>query len=240
MNTLRAFIAIAFVLCGIEVSLAQNMDEKGRQSIKVHHVEKDFPVTSLDNKMWGRGEIVKIGGYWSGVPAPAGRHFSAALIWSEKALYVRFEANQAEPLVISDKPDISKKTRGLWDRDVCEIFIAPDKANRNKYLEFEIAPTGEWIDIGIHVTPKKRESDWDYSSGMESAVRIGRDTIVMAIKIPWKAFGRTPKSGEIWLGNLFRCVGSDPTRGYLSWKATGTKEPNFHVPSKFGELVFVK
>ncbi len=208
--------------------------------INVKHVQSDFPITDLDSRSWSAASEVLVDRYWSGIKAPEGRHFTARLIWSDTALYVRFEANQTEPLVVSENPDITAKTDELWDRDVCEIFIAPDKKKRNKYFEFEIAPTGEWIDLGIEVTPKKRLTDLEYNSGMMSAVRIDKDKVVMAIKIEWKAFGKTPRSKDIWLGNIFRCVGKDPTRGYLSWQATKTKVPSFHVPSKFGEFEFVK
>jgi len=75
---------------------------------------------------------------------------------------------------------------------------------------------------------------------MQSAAKIEQDKVVMAIKIPFSALGRTPKAGDIWLGNLFRCVGKDPTRGYLAWQPTKTKEPAFHVPKAFGEFQFVK
>ncbi len=208
--------------------------------IKIAHVSGDFSINSLDNPAWKKAMDADVGTYWSGVKAPSSRHFSTQLLWSDTALYVRFEANQTEPLVVSDKPDLTKKVKGLWDRDVCEIFIAPDKNERNKYFEFEIAPTGEWIDLGIEVLPEKRVTDWDYSSGMRSSAKIEKDKIVMAIKIDWKAFGRTPKVGDVWLGNLFRCVGNDPTRGYLAWQPTKTKEPAFHVPKAFGEFQFVK
>ncbi|MBK9214460.1 MAG: hypothetical protein IPM59_02485 [Chloracidobacterium sp.] len=97
-------------------------------------------------------------------------------------MYVRFDAVQGEPLAVSPKPDLSKKVVGLWDRDVCEIFIAPDKNDANKYFEFEIAPTGEWIDLGIEVTPNGRKTDLEYRSGMTSAARIEKGRVVMAIK----------------------------------------------------------
>ncbi len=208
--------------------------------INVVHISKDIPIADLDDLVWSKTENVTTSKYWSGDAAESGRQFKTHLMWSDTALYVRFEANQNEPFVINDTPDLTKKTRGLWDRDVCEIFLAPDKSNRNKYFEFEIAPTGEWIDLGIKLLPDKRVTDWDYASGMKSAAKIEKDKVVMAIKIDWKAFGKTPKAGDIWLGNLFRCVGKDPTRGYLSWQPTKTKEPSFHVPSKFGEFAFVK
>ena len=64
--------------------------------------------------------------------------------------------------------------------------------------------------------------------------------IVMAIKVPWEAFGARPGIGDVWLGNLFRCVGTGSTRGYLAWQPTETETPNFHVPEKFGEFLFEK
>jgi hypothetical protein len=75
---------------------------------------------------------------------------------------------------------------------------------------------------------------------MQAAAKVEKDRVLMTTKIPFKSLGRAPKSGDIWLGNLFRCVGKDPTRGYLAWRPTKTKEPAFHVPTAFGEFEFSK
>lgn len=230
------FLLSMFVFASATVA-AQTMKSN---RLKITRIDSELEISALNSPLWDKAAEITIGNYWSGKAAPVGRHFKARLLWSETALYVRFEANQSEPLVISEKPDLTVKTNGLWDRDVCEIFIAPNKTQRNKYFEFEIAPTGEWIDLGINVTPKRRITDFEYKSGMETAVSVEAEKVVMAIKVEWKALGRTPKTGDIWLGNLFRCVGKDPTRGYLSWQATKTEMPSFHVPSKFGEFEFVK
>jgi hypothetical protein len=127
----------------------------------------------------------------------------------------------------------------LWERDVCELFLAPDKNEPRRYPEFEIAPTGEWLDLVVDWR-KEEPRDWEYLSGMEPAARIEKGKVTMAFKIPWKAFGGKPSAGDVWLGNLYRAVGSGDTRGYLAWSPTLTKEPQFHVPEKFGEFVFVK
>lgn len=209
--------------------------------LTITHIEQDFPIDGLDDPAWEGTSQVLVSKYCSGKVAAKGREFSAKLLWSDTALYVLFEASQSEPLVVSEKPDTSQKTVGLWDRDVLEIFIAPDTSQRNKYFEFEIAPTGEWIDLGIDATSQKRKTDLDYESGMTSAAKIEKDKVVMAIKIPWEAFGvPRPKIGDVWRGNLFRCVGKGETRGYLAWQPTKTAKPNFHVPEKFGEFEFVK
>lgn len=223
----------------VSTALSQNK-MTASACLTIKHISNDLSIDRLDDESWKSAYETIVTKQWSGNVAPIGRHFKAQLLWSDTAIYVRFEANTDEPLVVSDKPDLTTKAIGLWDRDVCEIFIAPDKSIRNKYFEFEIAPTGEWIDLGINVTPKNRIADLEYKSGMTSAVSVEKNKVVMAIKIPFRSLGRVPKVGDIWLGNLFRCVGKCPTRGYLSWQATNTKKPNFHVPSKFGEFEFVK
>lgn len=200
---------------------------------------EDFPITDLADENWSKAREVSIEKYWSGENAPVGRHFNARLLWSETSLYVRFEANQNEPLVISETPNLSSKTNALWEKDVCEIFLAPNPNEFRKYFEFEVAPTGEWIDLEIHQMPEQRETNFAYESGMQTAAKIEKDKVWMAFKVEWAAFGKIPKSGEIWKGNILRCVGEGETRGYLAWQPTLTAKPNFHVPEKFGDFEFV-
>ena len=238
----RIFLIFVFsiLLFSILQTNARTMTAKIQFKTAVKHIKSDFPIDELANKSWKKAKEISIEKYWSGENAPRGRQFKAKLLWSDSALYVRFEANQNEPLVVSEKPNLETKTRGLWDRDVCEIFLAPDKKEPRRYFEFEIAPSGEWIDLGIFQKPNERVTDWDYSSGMKSAAKIEKDKVLMVIKIKWKAFGKTPTAGDVWLGNIFRCVGAGETRGYLAWSPTETPEPAFHVPEKFGEFEFVK
>jgi hypothetical protein len=208
--------------------------------IGIVRLEHDLDVLDLDHPSWQAAAGTSVVNYWSGQAAPPSRHFVAKLLWSTNSLYVRFEAEQHEPLVVNNEPNITRKTLGLWDRDVSELFIAPDPGRRQRYFEFEVAPTGEWVDLAILASPGGRETDESYSSGMRTAVRVGDTRVLMAMKIDWHAFGKTPEEGDVWTGNLFRCVGSGSTRGYLAWQPTATPTPNFHVPERFGEFVFVR
>src|SRR5229473_6661005 len=97
-----------------------------QQIIEVRHTATDLNVSDLKSTKWNKAQPVIINRYWSGDAAPASRHCEARILWSSKALHVRFVCNQAERLIVSATPQIAKKTMGLWDRDVCEIFIAPD------------------------------------------------------------------------------------------------------------------
>lgn len=208
------------------------------QIIAALHTAIDLNPADLKSAEWKNAPVVQIASYWSGAPAPEGRQAEARILWSTKALYVRFVCHQAEPLVVSEKPQNLTKTMGLWDRDVCEIFIAPDPHVMERYLEFEAAPTGEWLDVAIHWTAQKRESDWQFNSHMTTAARVERDRVTIAMRIPWNHWIHEPQKGERWRVNLFRCVGKDPNRGYLAWQPTRTPQPNFHVPEVFGWLRF--
>jgi len=207
--------------------------------IDVVRVGHDFAISDLDGPAWEYARSIIVKSYWSGDPAPASRHFTAAMLWSDEALYVRFDARQAEALVSNDSPKIDSKTLGLWDRDVCEIFIGADAAHQHKYFEFEVAPTGEWVDLAIEVTPNERLTNADYVSGMRSAAAVHTDHVVMALRVEWRALGGTPQAGEVRPGNLFRCVGLGKERGYLAWQPTMTAKPNFHVPDAFGSFRFI-
>ena len=214
------------------------MTANSKQIIEVRHTTTDLRVHDLRSTEWNGAQQVKIDHYWSGDLAPATRHAEARILWSNKALHLRFVGHQAEPLIVSAVPQTGKKTMGLWDRDVCEIFLAPDPNALDRYFEFEAAPNGEWLDVAIHWTPGKRESDWEFDSHMTTASQVERDRITIGMRIPWNHWIHEPQRGERWRVNLFRCIGSDPTRGYLAWQPTLTPKPNFHVPQVFGWLVF--
>ncbi len=206
--------------------------------LEAHRAADDIAVGDLDHAAWSEARAVRVARYWSGEDAPPERHAEARVVWTDEALCVRFRCHQAEPLVLSSEPQTSEKTIGLWERDVCEIFIAPDADEPRRYFEFEAAPTGEWLDLAIHQTPESRETDWEFSSGMTAAARIEEGRVTIAMRIPFEALGHAPRAGESWRANLFRCIGSGEVRGYLAWQPTRTGRPNFHVPEAFGWLRF--
>lgn len=209
-----------------------------KPTIAARFTPVEVAADDLNSPAWSKAEAIKIEHYWSGQPAPVGRHAEARVLWSTKALHVRFVGHQAEPLVVGDHPQRTTKTMSLWDRDVCEIFIAPDPYVVEKYLEFEVAPSGEWLDVAIDWTSGQRQSDWQFTSHLTTGAHIEKDRVTMAMRIPWNHWIHEPQKGERWRVNLFRCVGKDPTRGYLAWQPTRTPEPFFHVPQVFGWLVF--
>ena len=202
------------------------------------YIPEPMGADEFDHPAWAACQPVQIEHYWSGEPAPASRHAEARVCWSDEALHVRFVGAQLEPLIVSENPVTTEKTLGLWDRDVCEIFVAPDAARPERYFEFEAAPTGEWVDLELVVRPGGRETDWDFKSGMMAAAKVEAESLKIGIRIPWGSAIPKPEQGDEWRANVFRCVGPEAADRYLAWRPTRTPEPNYHVPEAFGVLRF--
>ena len=222
-------------ICRIKLT---DMAKDSNTTIFAPYTAKPIDVSDFENEIWHECQAVTLEHYWSGEPAPSSRHAEARICWSSEALHVRFVCKQREPLVVSEKPRTDTKTLGLWDRDVCEIFLAPDPMNPSRYFEFEAAPNGEWVDLGITITPSGRETDWDFNSGLTTAAKLEREQLCVGMRIPWSEAIPKPEAGEEWRVNLFRCVGPESPERYLAWRPTRTAEPNFHVPEAFGSLRF--
>jgi hypothetical protein len=209
-----------------------------KPTIEAHFAQKDLRVIELDHPEWTRSSAIYITRKWSGEEAPESRHAEVRVLWSEESLLVRFVCRQFEPLIVNPSPQLDKKTIGLWDSDVCEIFIAPDPEQPERYFEFEAAPSGEWVDLAIQIKPDGRETDWQFNSGMTTAASIATEQLTITIRIPWSNSIPQPQRGNKWRVNLFRCIGVGDER-YLAWQPTCTLLPNFHVPEVFGWLEFV-
>jgi cellulose/xylan binding protein with CBM9 domain len=205
--------------------------------VTAYYTNIDLAATQLDHPEWTKVQPVPITRRWSGEGSPVSQHAEARILWSEESLVVRFVCSQHEPLIVNSNPQLTQKTIGLWARDVCEIFIAPDPNAPERYFEFEAAPTGEWVDLAIDFTPTGRETDFEFHSGMTAAAGVAEGQTIIALRIPWSVAIPKPQRGDEWRVNLFRCVGIGDER-YLAWQPTHTVEPNFHVPEVFGWLRF--
>ncbi len=163
--------------------------------------------------------------------------------WTDKNLYLLFECPYTE-LNLFLPPQNDKKRVGLWDRDVVEMFLGDDWSNIRHYREFEIAPTGDWIDLAIDLDHESYDHSW--SSGWETKARIdeGKKIWYAAARIPLSAVtSQQVKDGTKWRINLYRIdgLGADPQRRFLCWQPTcvQNRDPN-HVPEHFGTLIFAK
>ena len=162
--------------------------------------------------------------------------------WTATDLYLLFICPYSELNLFLPK-DPSKARSHLWDRDVVEIFLGDNWTNINLYKEFEIAPTGDWIDLSIDYGHDLHDEAW--RSGWLTAARIDPTSHVWyaAARIPLKSISASAvHAGTRWRMNLYRTdgLGADPQRHFMCWQPTcvpAPRDPN-HVPEHFGTLTF--
>jgi len=162
--------------------------------------------------------------------------------WTDSDLYLLFVCPYT---VLNLWPaDNSKDHMNLWDRDVVEFFLGDDWENIKRYREFEIAPTGDWVDLAIDLSKKSYDAKWQ--SGWQRTGRIDEKAHVWyaAARVPLKAVSDQPiKPGTKWRANLYRIdgLGPDSGRHFMCWQPTCVvnRDPN-HVPEHFGTLLFTK
>jgi hypothetical protein len=163
--------------------------------------------------------------------------------WTDDDLYLLFVSPYTE-LNLWLPADNSKDRLKLWDRDVVEFFLGDDWTDIMHYREFEIAPTGDWVDLAIDLRNGKSDAGWN--SGWQRLGRIDEAKHVWyaAARVPLKSVSEYPvKAGTKWRANLYRIdgLGEDPQRHFMCWQPTCVvnRDPN-HVPEHFGTLIFAK
>jgi hypothetical protein len=161
--------------------------------------------------------------------------------WTDTDLYLLFICPYRS-LNLFQPPQNGQPRRGLWDRDVVEMFLGDDWENIRHYREFEIAPTADWIDLAIDLDRRGQNRNW--RSGWKITARIDEQAKIWyaACQIPLKSVSeKEVQPGTRWRANLYRIDGDgpDPERRFMCWQPTCVvnRDPN-HVPENFGSLVF--
>jgi alpha-galactosidase len=204
-------------------------------SVVASHVRQDMLLDARHPAPeWQTAAPVAFCADWQGMHPDPERQTEVRVLWTPKTLYLRFECRYRELFVFEDSDPGGRRDR-LWDRDVAEAFLQPDPSRPRYYREFEVSPNGMWIDLDI--VP---EGLSDLKSGLTRSVWLDREGHRWAaeLAIPMKALTDHFDPAAVWRANFYRVEGSQELRFYSAWRATGTTQPNFHVPSAFGKLLF--
>jgi hypothetical protein len=201
------------------------------------------PDLSLEAKRWTRAGAVEISKDCSRVIDYPEIRTEVRGFWTDTDLYLLFRCPYRDLNLFLPAQGGGPRVK-LWDRDVVEMFLGDDWNNIRHYREFEIAPTGDWIDLAIDLDQKSYDHSW--RSGWKTAARIDSETKVWyaAARIPLRSVSTAPvKPGTRWRMNLYRIegLGPDSQRHFLCWQPTCVvdRDPN-HVPEHFGTLVFTE
>lgn len=158
--------------------------------------------------------------------------------WDDDFLYVRFRCEDSEimaNMVTRDEP--------LYDEEVVEVFLAP--TSLEEYFEFNLSPRNVVFDSLIKHDGKRHHGhpEWNCLNFKHKVIRANPKGRCFGdwygyMAIPFKCLDTLPKSGSRWNVNFYRIkrVGGEQ---YLAWSPTLVNPAYFHVPSKFGTLVFV-
>jgi hypothetical protein len=183
--------------------------------------------------------------------------------WTADSLHIRFECEDDHVVATMERRDDP-----IYLEDVVEVFI--DKRGTGAvYYEFEVSPRNVVFDALIHYNGGDKEVDvaWD-AKGLHTEVLDGDDGWrTYDLRIPFADLdwereeeqvqmqelmqeqkqnqmqepgeNLTPRHGTEWRWNLYR-IDDDlgGNRHYWAWSPTG--KVDFHMPHRFGTLVFVK
>ena len=202
----------------VAVQIAEPLDAEG------------FPAPSS----WERAVPLRFAADWQGKNADAQRETEVRLLWTRETLFLRFRAKYRTITVFPDAERNGRRDE-LWDRDVAEVFLQPDRSHLGRYKEFEVSPNGFWIDLDIAPGEKR-----DLKSGLRRRVvrNEAQKVWTAELAVPVKCLVARFDPTATWRVNFYRVEGSSEPRFYSAWRPTRTPVPNFHVPEAFGELVF--
>jgi hypothetical protein len=212
----------------------------------------DVPKKSLldfSHPLWSRWEQVVIDRDWQGrsLLSLKGHNWKnltqVTSLWTDESLVFFFQCWFDLLNLNVDDPD-RQPVRALWETDVVEVFLKPESCE--DYFEIEVSPLGQCLDA--HVIQPRIDVDFNWGSNVKLRAEVQKAERVwrILVAIPFQSMvdaSKTkapPRAGECWRLNLFRMAGREPEREFLAWRPTFTSKPDFHVPSAFGNILFLQ
>lgn len=156
--------------------------------------------------------------------------------WSRESLRIQFQCEDDHLVATMDQRDDP-----LYDEDVIEVFL--DEYDTGKsYREFVISPRNVVYDAFIEndlFGSFQANVAWNAEGLLTKITAAGDGSLswTCELSIPFSNFNQPPTTGTEWRWNLYR-IDDDKQgeRHYWAWSPTGAI--NYHVPQRFGTLVF--
>jgi hypothetical protein len=182
---------------------------------------------------------------------PPRQRTAVRLLWDDEHLYAAFRVADDDIRATHVRRDAP-----LWEEEVVELFLDPWGAER-VYVELEVSPRNVVFDA--IVLNRARDAEVRAGSrrdlvalrawrcaGLRTAVRVdgvigggavsrGWD-VEIAIPLRQLAPRLLPAPGVEWRWNAYRVDRSERGDELQAFSPTG--RPDFHVPERFGRLVF--
>ena len=181
------------------------------------------------DEVWAKATPLVFDTDWRGNHTKAPTRVRA--LWSSTGLYVLWELD-ATGLNTDQARPIDVERKDLYEEDCVELFLTPDPAQRDRYLEIEVGPFGHFYDLSVDRAAKTHDDAWS-SHPRIATHRAGNKAIIEAVFEAPEIVGALGSGVALPIG-LYRMEAKEL---YLAAFPTHTPKPNFHVPSAFGTLV---
>lgn len=185
----------------------------------------------LSDSVWASAPAIALVMNSDGAPSPL--KTEARMLYDDRYLYVAFRAADQNIWATMRKRD-----QHLWTEEVVEVFVQPNSAHTS-YIEVEVNPLGTVLDIFLLDAGKPLAYESWNSARLKSAVHVDGQEWTVEIALPFEdcvtAPHLPPRSGDRWRLNLYR-TDRKPRQLDLAWSPT--LRESFHVPARFGEIVF--
>jgi hypothetical protein len=165
---------------------------------------------------------------------------TAKMMWNAKFLYVSFHC--IDNYIHATMTEYNDK---LYEEEVVEIFV-DDNGDMKTYIEIEVNPLNTLLHYCVYNNLEDKVACYaKVQKNVTTAVRRHEEhsSWSVEIAIPFSEFITAPhippKPGDRWMINLYRIDRPQNSQvEYTAWSPTEVK--NYHVPQKFGGLVFSK
>ncbi|MGH9445895.1 MAG: carbohydrate-binding family 9-like protein [Terriglobia bacterium] len=225
-------------------SVRQTGPYTSKAKINSKLMRKDVtPDGNLEKLVWKNAQWVRFDHDWAGKQRYPGAETRVASRWTSSQVYFAFWCKYST-LNIFRGENAAKEKYGLWEKDVVEVFLNPEPRRVEQYYEFEVAPNNMWIDLSIDLA-KRPFHDESWNSRFLHATQVQKGIWTCEMRIPvatMTARGFRLRSGTQWRVNFYRAdgEGDNARRRLLAWSPTLSPKPNFHVPTRFGLIHFVR
>ena len=200
---------------------------------------------ALDDAAWQQAPAVTLQFLWESQTGSK-QATRARLLWDAEALYVGFDADDADITAQYEQRDDP-----TYRDDAVEIFINPAPQQEVVYYGFEMNARGVLYDY-LNYNSRTLFKRFDATgvkivTSVRGTMNVRTDTDrgwSLEALIPWPNFEelarRPPAAGTVWKANFNRWDGVAPRRRMSIWSDPQNSESWPHVPSRFGEIVFVE
>ena len=229
-----ALFCVAAAACGS--AEAGTPDYKAVRIPETHVVNGDYR-----DKAWINAPEITM--RLSTTGKPAAKTTRVKMGWDDKYIYFVFYCEDEEIYAT-----MTERDDHIFDEEVVEMFIAPH--GLKDYFEINVSPINVIFDSHIFYgkdAVEKGDVDWN-CAGIKTAVvvegKVNDPSVIdkywMAeVAVPFESIGmETPKKGDSIRGNVYRIDHRPKPDEYQAWSPTMRDPAAFHVPNKFGKIIF--